>query len=80
MLSRLVETASGGIAAAPRLAPEVADDALRVAHGMLILALGAQVDYFKLENGPLVEELDRDFKEIWDKTPVPAEHAQNGIN
>lgn len=78
VLSRLVETASGGIEAAPRLAPEVADEALRVAHGMLILALGAQVDYFKLESGPLVEELDHDFKEIWAKTNV--EQVQNGIS
>jgi hypothetical protein len=65
MLSRLVETAEAGMAAAPRLAPDVADDSLRVAHGLLILALRAQVDHFALDSGPLVEELDRDFGEIW---------------
>lgn len=67
MLSRIVET-DDGIAPAPRLAPDLADDSLRVAHGLLILALGAQVDHFQLDSGPLVSELDADFGEIWRKT------------
>jgi hypothetical protein len=67
MLSRIVETDSGGIAAAPRLAPDLADESLQVAHGLLILALGAQVDHFHLDSGPVVAELDRDFGEIWGK-------------
>lgn len=67
MLSRIVETDSGGIAAAPRLAPDLADDSLRVAHGLLIISLGAQVDHFQLDSGPLVEILDQDFGEIWRK-------------
>ena len=67
MLSRVVETDSGGIAAAPRLAPDLADETLRVAHGLLIIALGAQVDHFQLASGPVVAKLDEDFGEIWRK-------------
>jgi uncharacterized protein DUF5677 len=65
LLSRLVETDTGGIAAAPRIARDVADEATRIAHGMLILALAAQVDYFKLDSSSLVEELGTDFVNIW---------------
>jgi hypothetical protein len=65
MLSRVVETEAGGIAPALRLAPDLADNSVRVAHGMLIVALGAQVDHFQLDSVPLVSELDKDFGEIW---------------
>jgi hypothetical protein len=70
MLSRTVEADGGGIAAAPRLAPDLADESLRIAHGLLIIALGAQVDHFQVDSGPLVAKLDQDFGEIWRKGEV----------
>lgn len=67
MPSRIVETESGGIAAAPRLAPDLADESLMIAHALLVLSLGAQVEHFHLDSGPLVEELDKAFGQIWHK-------------
>src|SRR5580765_4796743 len=73
MLSRIVETASGGIAAAPRLAPDLADESLRIAHGLLVLSLGAQVEHFHRDSGPVVAELDQDSgKSGVERLPVDA--------
>jgi hypothetical protein len=64
MLSRVVETASGGFAPAPRLAPEVGDESLRVALSMLVRSLELQVAHFRLDGGHLVDDLKQDLVKL----------------
>jgi hypothetical protein len=64
MLDRLRETKDGRLAPDDRLQPLEADRNLCVAHGLVLFALTAQFEYFKLDHREL-EDAVNDYREIW---------------
>jgi len=68
MLSRLEETAGGGLGFNPDPQPRRADEALITAHNIILGVIETQKKFFGLEQ--LEEPLQKcieDFKEIWKK-------------
>jgi hypothetical protein len=64
ILDRLETTPEDGLTFGARLNPLMADRVLSAAHSLLLYALAAQVDQFKLDPAP-VERLKADVVRIW---------------
>jgi Family of unknown function (DUF5677) len=66
LLTRVEETPNGGMGFNPDPQPKEADQALQVAHNVMLVVLGIQSEFFKLDKlSEALKTCVQDFKEMW---------------
>ena len=76
MLDRLESTNPDGLTLNERLDPTMADHVLCTGHTLVLCALGAQIEHFKLDPQPF-KALEADFQSVWKPPDLAPANAEN---